>query len=72
MDLDSLAIDRRRGSTAATPQPSRLTAEDRRRLRDTNACYYCRQPGHILADCPLRPKTRPQQGNGKGTHPKAR
>jgi hypothetical protein len=72
MELDNMNIDRRRSSAAPNP-PSRLTAEDRRRLRDTNSCFYCRQPGHIMANCPLRAKNPPEkQGNGNGTNQRAR
>jgi hypothetical protein len=71
MELDHLNVRGRRPSNAPPPPPphTRLSAEDRRRLRDTNACFYCRQPGHLMANCPVRPKTRPadRQGNGLGT-----
>lgn len=33
---------------------TRLTDEERRRLRSTNSCFYCRQPGHVVLDCPKR------------------
>ena len=73
MELGQMTVKPRRAPASSDPptRPApRLTAEERRRLRDTNSCFYCRQPGHIMADCPVRPKTRPSgQGNDKGTHP---
>jgi hypothetical protein len=78
MELGSMDVDRRRPSAAAN-LPSRLSAEDRRRLRDSNACFYCRQPGHIMSRCPSRPGNSAQnparnqgQGNVNGTNPRAR
>jgi hypothetical protein len=77
MELGSMNVDRRRPPAAVNP--SRLSAEDRRRLRDTNACFYCRQPGHIMSRCPQRPGNsapnsdqRQGQGNGNGTNLRAR
>lgn len=40
-------------SPSAAPKP--LTQEDRERLRKFNGCFYCRQPGHDIANCPIRP-----------------
>lgn len=78
MELGSMSVDRRRPSAAANLS-SRLSAEDRRRLRDANACFYCRKPGHIMARCPDRPGNNAQspaqnqgQGNDNGTNQRAR
>lgn len=36
-------------------KPSPLTPEERNRLMKTGGCFYCRQPGHVLANCPSKP-----------------
>ena len=38
---------------------SKLTDEERRRCAEKQLCFYCRQPGHSIAKCPLK------QGNGQ-------
>lgn len=72
MELGNLNVNHRR--PPAPPHPHhRLTPDDRRRLRDTNSCFYCRQPGHIMANCPVRPRKQlPGQGNGNGTDRRTR
>jgi hypothetical protein len=37
-----------------TPHPprKRLTAEEREHLRTNNGCFYCRQIGHRVSECP--------------------
>jgi Zinc knuckle len=75
MELGNMNVARRQSSVPANR--SRLTAEERRRLRDANACFYCRQPGHIMSRCPSRPNnsapsSNQDQGNGNGTNPRAR
>lgn len=37
---------------------NRLSADERERRRGTNACLYCGQPGHYIANCPIRPLNR--------------
>lgn len=37
---------------------NRLSADERERRRETNACLYCGQPGHYIANCPIRPLNR--------------
>jgi hypothetical protein len=39
----------------AARQFTKLTPEERQRLRDTNACFYCRAHGHRAAECPNKP-----------------
>lgn len=41
------------GPPAATGP--RLSDEERRALREQNACFYCRQPGHTMKECKLKP-----------------
>jgi hypothetical protein len=36
-------------------KPSPLTPEERNRLMKTGGCFYCRQPGHVLTNCPSKP-----------------
>ena len=38
----------------------RLTPQERQRLMDEGKCLYCREAGHMLRDCPKRPRS----GNG--------
>jgi hypothetical protein len=54
---------RRSGNSRWTPSNSakpaagnypRLTPEERQRLQEANACFYCREPGHQVQDCPQR------------------
>ena len=33
----------------------KLTPEDRQDLLARNACFYCREEGHVISDCPTRP-----------------
>ena len=40
-----------------------LTPEDREDLIRKGACFYCREEGHTIAECPTRP---PRTGNGTG------
>ena len=38
-----------------------ITDEERADLAAKGGCFYCRQLGHVVVDCPLRPKNgRPQ------------
>jgi hypothetical protein len=50
-------------STSSTPSTVRqpLTEAIKADLLAKGACFYCRQPGHSIADCPTRPA---RQGNG--------
>jgi hypothetical protein len=42
-----------------------LTPELRLELQRLGGCFYCRQLGHTVANCPLRPaRPAPDQGNG--------
>jgi hypothetical protein len=36
-------------------KPSPLTPEERARLQRTGVCFYCRQSGHVIANCPSKP-----------------
>jgi hypothetical protein len=40
-------------------RPTPLTATERSRLMETGGCFYCRQLGHRIADCPNKPPVRP-------------
>jgi hypothetical protein len=46
--------------TSTTPRVP-LTPALRSELAAKGACFYCRQTGHAIADCPIRPA---RQGNG--------
>jgi hypothetical protein len=50
-------------STSSAPATVRqpLTDAIKADLLAKGACFYCRQPGHSIADCPTRPA---RQGNG--------
>jgi hypothetical protein len=44
--------------TATTlPTRSKLTDKERDQLMLTGGCFYCREHGHISAECPKKPKT---------------
>ncbi|KAJ2794691.1 hypothetical protein H4R20_006139, partial [Coemansia guatemalensis] len=45
---DAMDIDAFRG-----PQLKRLTPQDREQLHRKNACFRCRQVGHMSRNCPL-------------------
>ena len=36
-----------------------LTHSERAHLTRTGGCFYCRQPGHMIADCPNKPPGKP-------------
>jgi IS1 family transposase len=55
MDLSVI----RRNPAPNTDGP-RLSDRERERLRSIDACFRCRQPGHMSSQCPLR-----AQGNGQ-------
>lgn len=40
-------------------KPAPLTQSERSRLMKVGGCFYCRQPGHLIADCPNKPPSRP-------------
>ena len=42
-----------RRSTPDRPRLTKLTSEERDKLRSAGACFRCRKPGHISANCPL-------------------
>lgn len=58
-------------TTSVTPSPSseepmqlgrmKLTPEERQRRFNQRLCIYCGEGGHILSDCPKRPKDRARQ-----------
>lgn len=53
MQIDTLQIDAFKPKT----QPSKLkklTDEERAHLRSINACYKCRQQGHLARECPTK------------------
>lgn len=52
MDLGAMKTSDRRENKG----PGRLTPEERERLRKIGGCFYCRQTGHTLDQCPLRPE----------------
>jgi len=62
MELDTFKVGRPAKSNEV--KGPRLSPEERNRLRDSNSCFYCREPGHIMKFCPLRSKNR-----GNGRHP---
>ena len=36
-------------------KPTPLTQTERARLVKIGGCFYCRQPGHLIAECPSKP-----------------
>lgn len=36
-------------------KPTPLTQTERARLVKIGGCFYCRQPGHLIAECPTKP-----------------
>ena len=46
-----------------TETKTRLTPALREQLRKEGKCYYCREAGHVLADCPLRKNTTKPNGH---------
>jgi hypothetical protein len=45
-------------------RPAPLTQEERTRLIITGGCFYCRQTGHVIANCPSKPPLqRPRVNN---------
>ncbi len=62
MQRQNRAFDSR--GSAPPPMGPRLTPEERARLRDANACFYCRKPGHMMSECPER------AGRNRSFHPK--
>lgn len=61
-------------STTSTPLDSdsepmqvgrtRISAEERRRRRETNSCFYCGNAGHFASRCPLKGNAHPYWGYG--------
>lgn len=52
-----------------TPRYSRLTAEDKSRLRTEGRCFYCKEKNHVAAVCPKKKTNRRQENKieqGKG------
>jgi hypothetical protein len=57
--------------TVPVRQFTRLTDEDRERLRAENRCFYCREPGHIAFRCPNAPSRvefKPSEGRSVKTN----
>jgi hypothetical protein len=52
MELDTIRVDQK----THLPQLQKLTQEERTSLIAKNACFRCRQPGHIARDCPSQAK----------------
>lgn len=49
MEIDAIG-------TVNTLPRRRLSPEERQALMDSGACFYCRKPGHIAAECPRKRK----------------
>src|SRR6185295_6088360 len=37
-----------------TNRYQKLTDKDKNRLKKNQACFYCRQPGHMISACPMK------------------
>ncbi|XXQ37399.1 Retrotransposon gag domain-containing protein [Plasmodiophora brassicae] len=46
------------------PVPKVVAADARERARKDGLCFYCKEDGHRIADCPKRPPVAP--GNVQG------
>ena len=58
MELDNVQMAAPALASSRSPaklRRTRLTDNERKRLRQTGSCFYCRKPGHIKANCPHRP-----------------
>jgi hypothetical protein len=44
----------------------RLTEKQREYRRKNNLCMYCGEPGHVVHECPVRPKPRPRHAHIAG------
>jgi hypothetical protein len=44
----------------------RLSPEERQRLMDANACFNCKEPGHLARDSPKRSKRSGPNGRAPG------
>ncbi len=62
------ATHHRLNAVTSSPATSRtpLTPALRAELMDNGSCLYCRQPGHVLANCPTRPPRPAKHVPGKG------
>jgi hypothetical protein len=56
MDIDALRC-----------KPSPLTPEERARLQRTGGCFYYRQSGHVIANCPSKPPMQNPRVNHVGS-----
>ncbi len=46
------------------PPRQKLTPDLMKELAARNACFYCREVGHSIRECPTRPPMRNALGNG--------
>jgi len=59
---DPNAMDVDAGNMGNHPRFTQLSDEEKQKLRDTGACFKCRQKGHILRYCPMRQNESAEYG----------
>jgi hypothetical protein len=70
MQIDAIGTrrpSRQRPARTSEKIPQRITTEDRIHLSSIGACFKCRQPGHMMRECPavrLIPQKSRQSGKG--------
>ena len=57
MDLGQLSADNKTKDKSYKKITGPLTPAKRELLRKWGACFYCRQQGHTVAECPLKAST---------------
>lgn len=63
MDLSSMrATGSSNNINSRSRQFTKLTPQEREKLRRENKCFYCREGGHPLSKCPRKPRS-PSSGN---------
>ena len=66
MELGNIEEDTSELAAMAGSKFPRLTDAERDKLRAAGACFYCRKPGHMASECPVRPVRPANRPNGQG------